>query len=436
MRVLYFTGSYRADSMVSHTHGDLVAALRASGVAIEMMTIAAADQRDAVAKDCDRHGTTVWRVRPDTGPFNRLQRAWGARAWSFAPFIGQVHAIRRFLSAERRNAFDLLHIGMAYPYATIVRHALRNAAEPPVIVTITGGDILTDGETDYGYGRKLSTRIAIGRTLRWATLVQANSPHTADVVQRYGCAPEQIAVQPPQSPHTALHGDELTVYRRAARQELESSGAIPPGRLMIGIGRMVGIKAYDDVIRALPAILAVQPDITVIFAGPTRDATSAAYVDSLRQLAAQLGVAERVMIRPQVPFADVPRYFAAADIALIPSLVDGLNKTGIEAASVGTPAIVSENAGLAAYVRQYQSGIVVPARTPAAIASAAIELLSSPETWRQMSEGGEHMADAFSLDRTADGVVRLYERVITARSAQSAVLYSAPNAGRVGGRSG
>ena len=67
MRVLYFTGAYRPDSMVSHTHGELVAALRARGVAMEIATIGARDQSDAIARETDTYGTVVWRIRPASG---------------------------------------------------------------------------------------------------------------------------------------------------------------------------------------------------------------------------------------------------------------------------------------------------------------------------------------------------------------------------------
>jgi hypothetical protein len=48
VNVLYFTGAYRADSMVSHTHGDLVAALRDRGVAMEIVTIGSPSQPQAM----------------------------------------------------------------------------------------------------------------------------------------------------------------------------------------------------------------------------------------------------------------------------------------------------------------------------------------------------------------------------------------------------
>jgi len=411
MRVLYFTGAYRPDSMVSHTHGDLVAALRARGADVEIATIAGGKQAETVEPSVDRHGTTVWSLATPRTVRARALRQYYAHVWAFAPFGDLVQAVRAFMTPERASRYDLLHIGMAFPYATAFRHALHGRRQPPALVTITGGDVLTDDASGYGYGRVPVTRAAIRRTLNWAALVQANSPLSADVVAAYGCPMERIAVQPPQSAHEPLAQSAVAAYRDRCRRDLIASGAIPAGRLLVGVGRMVPIKAYDDVIRALPAIRAEQPETTLLLAGPARDAAGEEYIASLRRLAAMLGQEDRLRIVGRIPFEDVPRYFAAADLALIPSVLDGLNMTSVEAATVGTPSVVSESAGVAHYVRAFGAGAVVPPRDPASLATAIARLLGHDAAWMAASRNASNMAASFSLEHTAEGVLRLYERL-------------------------
>lgn len=410
MRVLYFTGAYRPDSMVSHTHGELVAALRARGVEMEIVTVGAPGQASAVESWTDQYGGTVWSVGIPRSA--HLTRGYFARVWAFAPFGGLVRVLRGFLTPARLATYDMLHVGMAYPYATAIRHAVRNRLSPPTLVTLTGGDILTDDETGYGYGRLLTTRTAIRRTLRWAGLVQANSPLTADVAVSYGCPRQRIAIQPPQTAHEPLAPDAVAAYRARCRAELAAIRRGDDGHLVIAIGRMVAIKGYDDIIRALPIVRSAHPRTRVLLAGPARDAAGAAYVAALRDLAASLDQQESLTIMGQLPYADVPRYFGAADLALIPSLLDGLNMTGVEAGGVGTPSIVSTRAGLAAYVDRFGAGAVVPPRDHSALATAIIRLLDDRVAWEAASHNAQRMAASFSLDRTADGVLRLYRRLL------------------------
>ncbi|MGI8687148.1 MAG: glycosyltransferase family 4 protein [Thermomicrobiales bacterium] len=412
MRALYFTGAYRPDSMVSHTHGELVAALRARGAVVEIATVGAATQAHDVEVSTDQYGTTVWSLRLPQSRRQRLMNAYAARLWAFPPFGNLVGALKRFLTADRLANYNILHIGMAYPYATAFRHALHNRHSPQTLVTITGGDVLTNDETGYGYGRRVVPRVAIRRTLRWASLVQANSPHTAAAVEAYGCPKGRIVIQPPQTAHEPLAADAVPAYRALCREELEREGAVPHGHLLVGIGRMVAIKGYDDAIRALPRIRAAHPKTTLLLAGPARDAAAQAYVASLRALAASLGQQDALRIMDQLPFETVPRYFAAADLALIPSLLDGLNMTGVEAGAVGTPSVVSAAAGLAASVEKFGAGSVTPPRDPAALAAAITRLLDDRTAWERASRGANRMAASFSLDHTADGILGLYQRLL------------------------
>jgi hypothetical protein len=87
VNVLYFTGAYRADSMVSQTHGDLVAALRDRGMAIEILTIGSPSHPQAMRTERDRHGTPVTYLRPHCNLPDRFRRAWSARWWQFAPLL-------------------------------------------------------------------------------------------------------------------------------------------------------------------------------------------------------------------------------------------------------------------------------------------------------------------------------------------------------------
>ncbi len=413
MRVLYFTGAYRADSMASHTHGDLVAALRDRGIGMEIVTIGAPDQRQAILRQADHHGTQVAYLRPDHDLPDRFRRAWSARWWRFAPFLSYTRALRRFFRETPPVRFDLIHVGMAFPYATILRRALASSAGvPPVIVTITGGDIARETEAAYGYGRTPRTRRAIGATLRWAALVHANSPQSARIVGEYDCPDGRIVVQPPHSPVAAVPLAEIAAFREQSRQRLRAAGAIPAGPLLIGLGRMVEVKGFHDVVRALPGLLAQRPDVTALFAGPARGATARAYATSLRDLARALGVEQHVTIRPEIPADEVPVFLAAADLLVIPSLYDGLNKTGLEGAAVGTPSVVSRTAGIAAYIAEYRAGIVVPPSAPDALAAAMAHLLGDREAWTQASRGARTMAEVFSLDHTADRLSELYERVV------------------------
>jgi glycosyltransferase involved in cell wall biosynthesis len=78
--------------------------------------------------------------------------------------------------------------------------------------------------------------------------------------------------------------------------------------------------------------------------------------------------------------------------------------------AAGLPVIASDVPGLADVVKG--AGILFPAGDHAALARKLQELLTSPERRTEMSKASSKRAQAFSIDRTVDGYVAMYESVL------------------------
>lgn len=99
------------------------------------------------------------------------------------------------------------------------------------------------------------------------------------------------------------------------------------------------------------------------------------YERHLRTLAYRLKIDERVHWRGFVSVGDRANFFSACDVLVMPSAFEGFGMVAGEALSHGTPAIVSDTAGIGELVSRYDCGLVVPA-TVAAIVEA-IERMSA-----------------------------------------------------------
>ena len=101
-----------------------------------------------------------------------------------------------------------------------------------------------------------------------------------------------------------------------------------------------------------------------------------AFLESLRRLAAQLGVADRVAFLGERE--DVPDILAALDLLLVPSWEEPFGRVVIEAMSMSVPVIATNVGGPAEVVRDGEDGILLPPGRPATWAAVAFELLSDP----------------------------------------------------------
>ena len=97
-----------------------------------------------------------------------------------------------------------------------------------------------------------------------------------------------------------------------ARQEL----GIGPGEFVIGFsGSVERWYAIDEMIRAMPGLLRIREDTRLLIVGGSLFTD---YVDELKQLAAGLGVGDRVIFTGTKPYRELPRYIAAMDACTIP----------------------------------------------------------------------------------------------------------------------
>ena len=110
-----------------------------------------------------------------------------------------------------------------------------------------------------------------------------------------------------------------------------------------------------------------------------------------------------------LPFDGQGRFLAAADLSIIPSILDGFNRHGVEAGAYGTPVVASTSAGIADYVAEYGAGRTLAPRDPATLAAAIGDLLADPDAWSAASAGAVRLADACRTDRIADQMAALYD---------------------------
>ena len=203
---------------------------------------------------------------------------------------------------------------------------------------------------------------------------------------------------------------------------------LPPQPRLLAIGRLVAQKGFDRLLRALPAVVAAHPQVSleVIGEGPDRPL--------LEGLVVELGLQERVQFHGFVDRARVPDFLSRARIVVAPSRFEGLPYALLEAAAAGRPIVATRLGGIEQVVADGQTGILVDGeaedRQPALLAGAITTLLVDPERARSLGAAGrERVAQHFSLERCAAAYAQLY-RAATAPEVDVAVIIPAWNGGR------
>ena len=182
-----------------------------------------------------------------------------------------------------------------------------------------------------------------------------------------------------------------------------------PGRLLT-LGRLVERKGIDTAIEALARLPGVE---LVIAGGPERDQLGGdAEYRRLRDIAQAHGVAGQVVFTGAVPRAQVPALIRSADVVVCTPWYEPFGITPLEAMACGVPVVASAVGGLADSVVHGTTGLLIPARDPAALTAAARTLLANPALRRAFGEAGARRVRRwYSWPRVAAQTENVYLRL-------------------------
>jgi glycosyltransferase involved in cell wall biosynthesis len=178
------------------------------------------------------------------------------------------------------------------------------------------------------------------------------------------------------------------------------------GRIMY-LGRLDPKKRISDLISAFGHIATDYPDTELMIVGEGPEE------DKLKKAAAEMGVADRVTFTGRVEEADVPRYYASAELFVLPSAWEGHPLTLLEAWASARPVIASGVDGIAEFVDHLETGYLVEPGNQSDLADALRYALDHPREARGWGEAGRNrVAQRFSWERAARRTWRIYERVL------------------------
>ncbi|HEX6289941.1 MAG TPA: glycosyltransferase family 4 protein [Herpetosiphonaceae bacterium] len=393
MRILYWIPRYDAGLMGNQIHVEVIEAWREMGVDAEVLTFSAS-RKQRVTEAID--GIVVHRL-----PLNRtlLEKALNRAAqpvMQYPYWVGALAHYRRFI-AEQGRRFDLLHIETAFPLGALA--ALTPGPQPPQAVTLQGADVMAEPAFDYGYARFRAIRALLRRVFQKAAVIRADSPMIERMVLGMGAQPARTVAIPFNITNADFPPANVppTTFRAQARQEICQRHGLDPDRpLLISISRLHPFKGVEFLVEAIPALQAAVGPVQVILGGPSRTTPRFGdYGAYLKRRAQELGVAEATHLIGRVEHSAIQRYWAAADIVVVPSVVESLNRVAAEAGAVGTPTIVTRTTGISEYVTARDCGQIVEPRSGQSIAAAATQLLTDRELWARQSANGPWLAADF-----------------------------------------
>ena len=253
----------------------------------------------------------------------------------------------------RRESFDLVHTHCSKAGA-IGRVAARCAGLPCVHTP--------HGHVFYGYFGVFPTRFFVAAERRLARithrLVSLTDRETREALQRGIGVPSQYCTIP--------SGVPLQRFRESAADAgtaFRSHWQIPADALLVlSAGRLVPVKGFDILLRAFAGMTRPVAGVVLAIAGDGEKR------GELEALAGELGIASDVRFLGRLP--DLAPALGAADLFALASRNEGMGRVLAEAMAAGVAVAATRVGGIPELVRHGETGVLVPAEDPRALAEA------------------------------------------------------------------
>jgi glycosyltransferase involved in cell wall biosynthesis len=301
--------------------------------------------------------------------------------------VGVLAVIRR-----ERPAIVHTHTSKA---GFIGRLAARLARVPAVIHQ-------PHGHIFYGYYGPARTALYLSLerlAARWADrIITLTERGTEEHLARGIGRPAQYRTVPSGVPTAELRA--RAPIRAAARTSL---GVPADAFVVVGLGRVVPVKGFDVLVRALPKLLATVPTAHVFLVGEGTERAA------LEAQATALGVRDRFRITGAT--SDVAPWLAAADALAAPSRNEGMGRALVEAMALGVPVVAAAVGGIPAVVIDGECGRLVEPEDAGALADALIELGLDESLGARLAAVAVRRAEAFSIGVANAAMRAIYDEL-------------------------
>ncbi len=231
-----------------------------------------------------------------------------------------------------------------------------------------------------------------------------------DLLNLYNAQPEKITIIPCGFDASEFWQIEKTTARRIL-------GLPSHENLILQLGRLVPRKGVDTVIRAFGCLLKqyhVQTKLLIVGGESEEpDPRITPEISRLQAIAHEEGVEEKVTFTGRRRREFLKYFYSAADVFITTPLYEPFGITPIEAMACGTPVIGSNVGGVKFTVKDGETGYLVPANDPDAIAERIAYLYKYPEVRHRLGlQAIKRVHDMFTWKHVASSVATLYEKVL------------------------
>lgn len=375
---------------------ELAAQLAKRGHRVDIFTRGMKDEEQAIVQ-----GARL--ITLAAGPHREVEKN------ELATFIPEF--AQRVLEFAQRAQLNYDLINAHYWMSGLVGEHLKAAWSVPMVVMFHTLGLVKNRIAMLGE-RESDERIrGERRVLAAAEMVVAATPaERADLQWLYELRSDRAAVISP--------GVDLDQFRPMNKAAARAALGLPVGEFQIlFVGRIEALKGIDTLIRASQLLVTSgelsRPFRVQIIGGDVEESLEqlGSEMARLRKLVADLNMEQGVHFLGSRRQRELPAYYAAADVVVMPSYSESFGMVALEAMACGRPVIASRVGGLAYLVQDGVTGFHVQEGSAEEMAARLAELLRETPRLERMGAVARGEAEKYSWEKTAIDLENLFRKL-------------------------
>jgi len=232
-------------------------------------------------------------------------------------------------------------------------------------------------------------------------IIAATDKEKEDLIRYYDASPQTISVVP--------CGVNLDLFQPVDKAIARRRLGFDDDSIILFVGRIDPLKGIDRLLMAMTFLEKRQGLRLVVIGG---DDDSEAEVERLQTLSQKLRIQDSVTFAGPVSQEDLPSYYSAAQVCVIPSYHESFGLVALESLACGTPVVAAGVGGIETVVRQDETGYVLKDNAPPRLADSIAALLSRPDAGARSAASTRASVLAFGWPNIADAIIEEYQLVL------------------------
>lgn len=370
---------------------------------------------ESLARGLRERGVEVALCIPRFDPPDEVPRKYDVLAvdsgsWPFGVRTFMRNAGRALPGFVKEHAVDIVHVTFDYPTGAL---PLKSIGRPVVATVHHLHSDEGDSAATARAGKRSSLRGFVKEKIltRYERILLSGSAAVVAVSKATGGSLVRRKLASAEKVKVIQGGIDVTPFAQARDTAgFKTSRGLGEDPLILYVGRLTPSKGLETLIEAFPQVLFTVPSARLLLVGEG----AKPYSSFLKAKSASLGMEGRISFLGRISTEELLDAYAAASVVVLPSFMEGLPLTVMEAMASGKYVVASNVGGIPELIRGGIDGSLVPPGDPQALSNAITWSLSNPEDSARMALLAKERANReFSIERMVDDTLELYSQVIT-----------------------